>query len=322
MALMSPMLKRPSPRAVFAALMALSLIALLLDAPVSDSLKHTLQPIVPALDGAYLMAHRAAAIARRFDANETERHGREAALARELAAVVGYAEALRAENVRLRSLRDNAVPLPLPVLPARVVARDMVAWRDGLLVQRGSLADVAPGDWVASRLFVNQGRAAGVRAGQPVIARECVLGRVEQVSPYMARVQLLSDAAAPRLEVRIGGRNDAGELELVDYPCVLSGEGRGRMRINGVPYQYIEEGPPPAEPPPTRRIRAGDLVLTAPETLGLPNPLVVGRVAEITEDPRKRLVYDLVVKPIVLPNELHDVFIIALVPFGPVPVPG
>jgi cell shape-determining protein MreC len=229
----------------------------------------------------------------------------------ELAALAAALEQARAENDRLRALRADSIPPPVPVLPAKVVARDVAAWRDSALVARGSLRGISAGDWVTGRFFLNQGKAAGVAEGQAVLAEQGLLGRIEQVSPYMARVQLFSDVDSPRIEVRIGSR-DGRSFKFVDYPCSLRGAGRGLMLIEGVDYRFVQGAEQPSDGP--RRIRAGDLVFSAAGQLGLPSPMVVGRVRELAEDPMKRLVYTVTVEPIVRFGDLRDVYVIPLVP--------
>jgi cell shape-determining protein MreC len=199
-----------------------------------------------------------------------------------------------------------------------VVAHDIVAWRDSVLAEQGSYRGVNRGDWVASRLFVSEGRWQGVAEGQAVMAAECLLGRVEQVSPYMSRVRLFSDVDSPRIEVQIGGLR-GGEMQFVDYSCSLRGLGRGRMVIEDVPYRFIEEAGPAASSGETPRIRVGDLVYSAQGMLGLPIPLTIGKIAALKQDPKKRLVYTLIVEHTVAIDEIHDVFIIPLVPAGPLP---
>ncbi len=310
---------RPTKRAVFWFLMVASALALLLPRAWSDSLKHAGQFLVPAMDWQYSVAHRTAVSLAGLEPSSQEPGLPRQALENQLASEMGANRQLREENARLRALRENDVHWTFPLLPAKVVARDIVAWRDSLLAERGSSRAVRRKDWVASRFFVDRGQASRVEAGQVVLARECLLGRVELVSPYMARVQLLSDIDSPRTEVRIGVRSDDG-FEFVDYPCSLRGIGHGRMKIEDVPYRYVQTDAVDGLDGPAQRIRVGDLVVAAPGQLGLPMPLVIGRITELLDDPQKRLVVSLIVEPVIPIEQLRDVIIIPLVPIERLPL--
>jgi len=314
---------RLTKRGVFILLMLASLASLfVLPRAWSDGLKHAGQLLVPVQDAAYKATHLAGEglteLEGSFSRAEVELQGLRHELASQLAAM----DQLREENARLRGVREALLPPSVPLLPAKVVARDIVTWRDAVLVERGSSRGVRYRDWVASRFFVDRGFTQGVSERQAVIAREGLLGRVEQVSPYMSRVQLFSDLDSPRLEVRVGGATGEGRFEFVDYPCSLRGLGGGRMAIEDVPYQYVQGTAEPASGPasPRRRIGVGDLVLSGPGQMGLAEPMVVGRIVEVREDLRKRLVYTLIVEPIIGVDRLRDVFIIPLVPPERVPI--
>jgi len=311
---------RPSKRTVFSMLMLLSVLVLLLPSRWSDALKNAGQLLVAPMDWLYGLSHDTAASLSDLDpANNHARFDRQALL-NELASQVALTEQLREENAGLRALRDGRLPPPPPLLPAKAVARDLVAWRDTVLLERGSSRGVNRKDWVASRFFVNQGHAARVEKGHVVLARECLLGRIEQVSPYMARVQLFSDIDSHRIEVRVGTMTEDG-FAFVDYPCSLCGLGRGRMAIQDVPHRYVQDLADREPGDDARRIQVGDLVLSAPGRLGLPRPLVIGRITGLEENHKKRLVVSLLVEPVVAIEEIRDVLIIPLVPTERMPFP-
>lgn len=311
---------RLSRNLVFGLLMAMSLVALWLPTSWTDPLKHIVQFLVPAQDLSRSAALRAVRAIESNDAAGVEEFDRER-LERELASRQALIVQLEEELHRLRGLRASQLPPSIPLLDAKVVGRDVAAGRDSALVSRGSLRGVNWRDWAASRFFVNRGAASGVEGGQAVLAMETLIGRVEQVSPYMSRVQLLSDIDSPRIEVRIAAVDDSGAT-LIDYACSLRGQGRGRMAIENVESKFVqttadEEGG--AGVP--RRIRVGDLVYTAPGQIGLPVPMAVGRVAEFTENPQKRLVHTLIVEPLVKIDDIGDVFIIPMVPVETLRIP-
>ena len=306
---------RPTRSGVFTLLLALSAIALFLPPDWSNSLKNVAQLLVPASDLARSAGDNALQPLRRAISLSSD-SGESDSLLRELASGRAMTAQLQEENDRLRALRDHQLPPAVPLLDAKIVARDVALWRDAILVARGSARGVKRHDWVASRLFVNRGRASGVDEGQAVLARQSLLGVVDQVSPYMARVQLLSDIDSPRVEVRVS-HVVKGRVQMIDYACSLRGSGRGRMTIENVEAQFVQPDAAAEPDKKSPRIRVGDLVLTAPGQLGLPVPLAIGRIAAMEENPRKRLVFHLSVEPVVEVGELRDVFIVPVVPPEP-----
>jgi cell shape-determining protein MreC len=302
-----------TPRGVWILLMVTSALALMAPPGWTDPLKHVAQLLVPAQDLA-----RSAAIGAAEAASTVT--GTEAAIRQHLSAVISAERAaneqLRAQIASLRGVRQHYLSDHVPLLDARVVAMDIAAWRDAALVARGSTRGVSRSDWVASRCWINRGQTDDMEPGQPVLSEESLLGRVEQVSPFMSRVQLLTDPDCPRMEVRIASAEHHGQL--VDYACSLRGHGGRRMIIENVAAGYVALD---AEPTDVPRIRQGDYVVSAPGVLGIPSPMAVGRIAELTDDPRRRLVYDLIVEPIVDIDALREVFIIPLVPIKSVPIP-
>lgn len=309
-----------SRNAIFGCLLGASFLALFLPPAWTDPLKHVVQFLVPAQDLSRTGALRVAksvgrsAVDGEVDGVEVER--------RELAATQALVLQLEEEIQRLRSLRGGQFPPAIPLLDAKVVGHDVAAWRDSALVSRGSLRGVSWRDWVASRFFVNRGAASEVESGQAVLARETLLGRVEQVSPYMSRIQLLSDIDSSRIEVRIAGTS-GDRVTLIDYACSLRGMGRGRMAIENVETKLIQlsEADDAEGQQGVRKICIGDLVFSAPGQLGLPVPLAVGMIVEVTEDPKKRLVSTLIVEPLVRIDDVRDVFIIPIVPVESLRIP-
>jgi len=290
--------------------MVLSAVAVFLPPWLTDASKHGTQLLVPLQDAAYYATHWAAKSVADIGNPQAADQAREQALMNELASQAGLIEQLREDNERLGGLRKKAIPFALQV---QVVARDIAAWRDSLLVERGSELGVRREDWAASRLFLNQGALNQVQEGQAVIAREILLGRVEEVSPYMSRVQLFSDLDSPPIEVRVGSMRD-GEFEFVDYPCSLRGRGRHQMVIKAVDYRYIDGQAESTAEDGKRRIKVGDYVCSAPGQLGLPQPMVIGRVTEISRDPQRRLVSDVLVAPAIDIDQLRHVNVIPLIP--------
>lgn len=309
---------RPSRRAVFFLMLLFSVVTLLLPPAWTDPAKHVVQFLVPAQHltrAATLTAVDSAAKSAGQDEGTPELD----LLTRELAAQKSLALELQEEIDRLRALRAHQLPPAIPLLDAKVVARDVVDARDSMLVARGTSRSVNARDWVASYFFVDRGAASAIEQGQAVLSTECLLGRVEQVSPYMSRVQLFTDVDSPRVEVRIAAQT-GGSVEFIDYVCSLRGIGRGRMAIENVESRYVQPSPPEEETAP-RGIRVGDMVFSAPGQLGLPSPMAVGKIVELKENPQKRLVYDLIVEPLVSAEQLRDVFIVPIVPVETMRIP-
>jgi cell shape-determining protein MreC len=306
---------RLNRKGAFALMMGASALCLLLPPAWTNPLKHVGQLLVPTQDLLYSASRKASrSIAGLDKAADAVREAE--AMSIELASQAAALEQARSENERLKALRRDVLPLPTPVLPAKVVAQDIAASRDSVLAARGSVRGVRTGDWVSARLFVNQGSVSGVEEGQAVLAEHCLIGRIEQVSPYMARVQLFSDVDCPRIEVRIGAM-EGRTFKFVEYPCSLRGMGHGTMLIEGVDYRHVRRIDDEAKDE-RRRIGLGDLVFSAPGQLGLPSPMVVGRVRELSEDAKKRLVYNVTVEPIVRMEEVRDVYVIPLARTAPV----
>lgn len=308
---------------VFGLLLAASAAAMLLPASWSDPLKHVMQLLVPAQDLARTVSMKAVRHAREATESAASEADRGDTLEMSLAAAVVQIRQLQEEVSRLQALRDRHVPPAIPLLDAKVVATDVASWRDSALVSRGSLRGVSWRDWVASRFFIDRGTMSDVNAGQAVIGAECLLGRVEQVSPYMSRVQLFSDVDSPRIEVRIAAVRGE-EARLLDYSCSLHGLGRGLMMISNVEAAMIDLTEPDGEADADAergRIRIGDFVFSAPGQLGLPTPLAVGKIVRIEENATRRLVYNLTVEPLVRVADIGDVYVIPLVPGDTVPIP-
>jgi rod shape-determining protein MreC len=101
------------------------------------------------------------------------------------------AEALQAENERLRKLLDLRPAAVVPSLSAEVLFE--------------------ASDPFSRRVVIDRGATQGVAAGSPVINESGVLGQVTRVYPLSAEVTLLTDkdAAIPLLNARTQMRNAA-----------------------------------------------------------------------------------------------------------------
>jgi hypothetical protein len=311
---------RSRKSAVFAALMGASAASLLLPRSWTDGPKHLMQVLVPPQDLLFQTSRAAARMlcsdaavhgagASAATADDAERRSRRDALALEnqVIALSGQLDTVRRENSLLRGLREKYIPPGVLLVPAQVVARDIGGWRDSLLLSRGASQRIERGDAAASRLFLTGGEADGVAVGHLVLAREVLLGRVDEVGPFTSRLRLFSDVGL-RTEVRVGRRVES-RFVVVDYPCTLLGRGAGEMIIEDVPLRHVAEGPHAAAGGDGMRV--GDWVISPPGAPGLPTPMTLGRVAGFKSDPRKRLVATVHVEGLLSPDDVGDVFVVA-----------
>lgn len=295
---------RPSKKAVFWALMLISALAVFLPPKLTNSPKHaSTQLLAPLQDLARLLT---------FETRVPDAPGQVAkpdpAILNELASKTMQNEQLRDDLQRMQSLRDRSISA---AMQAHVVAWDIVSMRDSAVIERGNELGVNKRDWVASHVFIDHGEAAGLVSGETVIAKEVLLGRIDFVSPYMSRVKLFSDVDAKPIEVRFTGFRD-NEQRVVPFPATLHGLGRGKMIVRDVPYDFIDAA---SESSGTQmRIRVGDFVTSEPGKLGLPVPLVIGRVTEIRQDPKERLVYDVIVESTINRDDIRYVHVIPRIP--------
>jgi cell shape-determining protein MreC len=206
-------------------------------------------------------------------------------------------------NRELTRLRDAGFPREGRLIPARVIRRDAVAWRDAVLLDKGAASSARRDAPVISRCFVNTGAETGVTDGMAVLAGEVLVGSVVSSAPYTSSVLLLSDTSQ-RITVLIGRMTEDG-WDVLPAEFLLQGVGRGRMVIEDVDHNYIEQG----------KIRTGDLVVSPPGHAALPLALTIGRVVEIEPHAQSPLLlYRLHVEPTVNYDELAGVYVVDTTP--------
>ena len=144
------------------------------------------------------------------------------------------------ENQRLRRLLELKARLPLNTLTGEIIARE---W----------------GGWVRS-LTVNRGRANDVRRLTAVISPDGLVGRVVDVRPGAAVVQVLTDPTSTVGAHAVRTRT----------PGVVEGEPRGTIRFK---YQARDGG----------ALQVGDLVVTSGLGGLFPRGIPVGRVRAIED---------------------------------------
>jgi len=140
--------------------------------------------------------------------------------------------ALRDENARYRTLLGLKTDPPIPMVAARIVTDS-----------RGPFADTR---------LANAGRERGVKAGNPVMSENGLVGRVIGVTDGASRVLLLTDIAS-RTPVMI---------ERTNARAILTGDGGPNPRLD-----YLRGRDP---------IREGDRILTSGDGGVVPRGLPVG----------------------------------------------
>jgi cell shape-determining protein MreC len=222
---------------------------------------------------------------------------------RRFAAVSLRAQQLENQVVLLTAAREwNAGGQPLgaqgKLLPARVVAEDLLPWRSARTINVGLLQGVAPGSTVTSHeLDIDRGTADGIAGGQAILLGESLLGFVDEAGSHIARVKLLSDVDV-QMKVRIG-RLEGDAFQSLDRYYWLIGKGRGQMQIRDVEAKEVQGG----------IIRTGDMVLSDPQSDSLPAAMVIGRITHIESDRDNPLFAILTVEPAVAPDSLRRVYV-------------
>lgn len=184
------------------------------------------------------------------------------------------------------------------LIPARVIAPDILAWRSSRLINAGRLQGVRSGAPVASRYFeIGRGDTDGVRSGMAILLAETLVGEVVETGTHTARVRLLSDVGM-EMKVRIARRVDDG-FEPIARFFWLTGRGGGVMEIRDVERRDVEAG----------IIRIDDLVLSDHTSTRLPASMVIGKVVTIESDRHNPLLSILTIEAAVEPAALRRVYV-------------
>ncbi len=299
---MKARLRLPSRNVVFAFLMILSAALMVVPSRWTGGLKCARQLVAPFQDGMYVLtvgplSPRSDTRARISAKEHHELLTKLKAAQNQIISLNLLLRELEAERptigLILQKLSDRSATRNGRVVPARVIAADSAAWRDTLLLDKGRRNGVSREQWVASRRLLDAGIKDGVRKGMVTLAREFLLGRIDELTPYSSRLVLLSDQDS-REPVWVGRVEAetfriAGPVELVrqgkpwaepgqEVAFVLAGEGNGRMVISGVHEDYVNSDV----------IQVGDLVVSAGTSASLPIAMVVGHVVKIEDDTHRQ----------------------------------
>jgi cell shape-determining protein MreC len=209
--------------------------------------------------------------------------------------------ALQEAQRRLAELSGLAEQLPdshARIIIAPVVAADASPRHSTLLIAKGQQAQwVREGEWVV---------AGGAPAPEwdadatvrDLLSRGWLIGRVSEVQPRLARVQLATD---PRFktEVRTARMLADGTVQLAGDACVLEGQGAGRMRITQAVEDYD---------------KTGYRIVVVPTSRDLPVPMTLGRIEGSTPRNDSSQHFNLTVLPWGPAEKLTHVYVIVTEP--------
>ncbi len=140
------------------------------------------------------------------------------------------------ENQRLRQILGLKERLPFRLEAADVVARDAKAM-------------------VSNTLTINRGGTSGVKLQTPVLTPGGVLGITTLVSPYTAKVQLITDPSSS-----IGGMLETGQVS-----GILAGAGGGLCILRFLPLNT--------------ELKKDEIIITSGQDAIFPQGLPVGKVS-------------------------------------------
>lgn len=172
------------------------------------------------------------------------------------------------EAERLRALVGLQQQLPGQSLIARVIGRDVSAWFQSLVI--------------------NRGQRDGVRPGATVITPAGLVGRVVDVGPVSARVQLLTDDRSG-----VGGAiGVVGESRALG---VVVGKNEALCKMRYVPG--------------TEPVKEGDIVYTTGQDGIYPRGLPIGRVVSVRRG-SAMVSHDILIEPSALRGPLEEVVVL------------
>ncbi|HXF04934.1 MAG TPA: rod shape-determining protein MreC [Blastocatellia bacterium] len=172
------------------------------------------------------------------------------------------------EAERLRALVGLQQQVPGQSLIARVIGRDVSAWFQSLVI--------------------NRGQRDGVRPGAAVITPAGLVGRVVDVGPVSARVQLLTDDRSG-----VGGAvGVVGESRALG---VVVGKNEALCKMRYVPG--------------TEPVKEGDIVYTTGQDGIYPRGLLIGRVVSVRRG-SAMVSHDILIEPTALRGPLEEVIVL------------
>jgi len=150
---------------------------------------------------------------------------------------------IQQENLRLRALLQFQEAVEHQVMPAQVIGRNPSSWFSTLTIDKGS--------------------KHGIKVDMPVVTNQGLVGKIIDVQPSHAKVQLLISSSSG-ISAIVQRTRDNGVLIGLANP-------RGYTRITRL-HQYAD-------------IQEGDVIISSPLTGIFPKGLPIGRVVEVYDDP-------------------------------------
>ncbi len=209
--------------------------------------------------------------------------------------------ALQAAEERVEELSALAGQMPdshAGIIVAPVVSYDADPRHGTLLIAKGQQKQwVHEGEWVVAG-------GAGAPAWDPGAAvhdllwRGWLIGRISEVQPRVARVQLATD---PRFatEVRTARLLPDGTVQLAAAGCHLRGQGPGHMRITQAVEDYF---------------KTDYRIVVVPAQRDLPVPMTLGRITDSAPRNDSSQHFDLNVAPWGPTEKLTHVYVIVTEP--------
>lgn len=178
---------------------------------------------------------------------------------------IDYLEEQVLEAQRLRGLLAMQETWRADLVAARVIGKDATNWFKTILIDRGS--------------------GAGLRRNLPVVAPEGLVGRIVEVTPSTARVQLITD------------------------PVSASGALVQRTRVTGIAVGNLDSGLTVRYLPLLADVAVGDSVVTSGMGGVFPKGIPVGRVTAV-ERKSGGLFQEAVLQPMVDLGRLEEVLVL------------
>jgi cell shape-determining protein MreC len=303
---------------VLVVLVAASILTLALGQPAAQRLRHLLAPLLAPLGdaGMYLTVamrgNLAAATHGGLSAEEQARLRREAETLRYYAQYWKSASEKAQEQLdALLAFQRSYGPvkaLPCELIPARVVGEASLPYNQARVLNVGRDDGASPGE-----LVVVTDRSKQLPKDLAVVSASALVGQVSSAGAFSAQVMLVTDRrfrAAARIlrmpdpdhprQIRLTDQGSARVETLneqnnraIDVEAV--GDGAGGLTVADV-WRYDNVLP-------------GDLLVTA-AGLFCPLEVRIGRVREVTPDPKHPERVIVSVRPEVDPGTLRDVFIV------------
>jgi cell shape-determining protein MreC len=205
--------------------------------------------------------------------------------------------ALQDAEVRIEELSGLAGQMPdshAGIIVAPVVSYDADPRHSTLLIAKGQQKRwVRAGEWVVAGGAGAPTWDAGATV-RDLLWRGWLIGRVSEVQPRVARVQLATD---PRFatEVRTARLRADGSVQLAAEGCHLRGQGSGRMRITQAVDDYF---------------KMDYRIVVVPAQRDLPDPMTLGRITDSAPRNDSSQHFDLNVVPWGQADKLTHVYVL------------